>query len=993
MLGAAMADVDLWYEARPEDPQEWLSVRHFSIVESMSAPFRAGLLCARRGNVDLAAIVGKRATFRILHEEGHGRPFPPRAWSGVCDYMEQTQAEPTGESTYFLEIVPDLASLAHRRACRVFQQRTLPAIVREMLAIAHVPARFAIDEQAYRKLDYRVQYDETDLDFIHRMLAEAGLSYHFDDHSAESVLVITDAPQAAAPRAEVRFTDNPTRADGLHVTHVQISQALSTGIHRLRDYDFHNPGYRLTGSAPQTGRPDFDHEQYRYAPGHSLVETPGRPSSTPVADDRGIYRSDVEFSSARARLLVETAHAGRRLVRYQTNAVELSPGSVFTITDHPHPDLSSDRPLLVIETTIDGAPTIGDWSIGGRAAFADAPYRPPPPRDKPRVLGPQTGIVVGPPNEEIHVDEHGRVRVQMHWDRQGSHGVLDAHSTCWVRVSQGWAGAGYGMMVIPRVGHEVLVAFLDGDPDQPIVVGRLYNETQPLPYTLPRHKTVSTWQSRSTPSSEGYNELKFDDARDHELVYLQAQRDMRKLVKHDESITVGVDRSAGIGAVDSIHAGTKHEVTIGQPQHPPPTIPPTRFTMIDKKITLTTGEATIELDGPDIKLMAKGNILLTAGEGVAIHTVAGGALPGPAPAPGSGNVKIGSRQTMDVSSVKKMTIGTTDELQMGSTKKMHIGTSAKLEVGATHDLDMTSGGPMYIATRRQVEIKAVRDAGVISTGGAVQLQGGPLVQINPTAGLFADRVTEGVSPSPGPPSGLLPILTGAGTVLIGGPSFPFPVRRVKSPDGTYTTLQVGDHILIRPGTGRYRDFQGRVLRDLAIMSTTRAGLARLNNIQNNPGGHNVVIDEYSAADAANPLLGPQNSANRPGTRTGTEPNALHTRTDGSRFHGTGTDSELGYNPDIVLGPRGEPEPSDATLFHELGHAEHNAWGVNRQHETLPPGWDNREEWQNIDGGVNGPGSDVHVDGVPQSPTENEYLGERGYPYRRTDHRQGYRRAP
>ncbi len=209
-----MANVDLWYEARDSDPTEELSVRRFSVHEAMSAPFRVGLICARIGNVDLATIVGRRATFRILVRG-------PRVWSGVVSYMEQTQGESTGESTYFLEIVPAIAKLGHRSACRIFQQKTIPTIVQEVLSAASVEARWSIAEETFRKLDYRVQYNETDLDFVHRMLAEAGLSYHFEDATSESTLVITDAPESRHSSLEASFRDNPTNAAGPQVTHVQ----------------------------------------------------------------------------------------------------------------------------------------------------------------------------------------------------------------------------------------------------------------------------------------------------------------------------------------------------------------------------------------------------------------------------------------------------------------------------------------------------------------------------------------------------------------------------------------------------------------------------------------------------------------------------------------------------------------------------------------------------------------------------------------------------
>ena len=247
---------------------------------------------------------------------------------------------------------------------------------------------------------------------------------------------------------------------------------------------------------------------------------------------------------------------------------------------------------------------------------ADTPYRPAQTTPRPRVGGVQSALVVGPRGEEIHTDEFGRVRVQFHWDREGK---LDERSSCWVRVSQGWAGTGFGMMVIPRVGQEVTVGFFEGDPDQPVIIGRVYNAVNRVPYKLPDNKTKSGWRTRSTPasaadaSSPAYNELMFEDKKDAELVSLRAQRDLHKLVKANESertgtdrtVSVGKSRTATVGAVDSTLVGTRHVVTVGG----------TSLEMTDKRLVATTGEATITWSGPDLSLEAKGNITIVAHEG------------------------------------------------------------------------------------------------------------------------------------------------------------------------------------------------------------------------------------------------------------------------------------------------------------------------------------------------------------------------------------------
>ena len=219
--------------------------------------------------------------------------------------------------------------------------------------------------------------------------------------------------------------------------------------------------------------------------------------------------------------------------------LDLSPGVVFQITGHPRHELAGDARLLVVRQTIAGE-LQGSWSITGEAVLAAEAYRPPIVTPKPRVHGLQSAIVVGPPGEEIHTDEYGRVRVQFHWDREGAR---DEKSSCFLRVSQGWASRGFGALAIPRIGDEVLVGFFEGDPDQPVIVGRVHNSAARVPYALPVNKTRSTWRSESTPGGGGHNEITFEDQKGKELLHLHAERDLERVVKNCESATRSAPRS------------------------------------------------------------------------------------------------------------------------------------------------------------------------------------------------------------------------------------------------------------------------------------------------------------------------------------------------------------------------------------------------------------------------------------------------------------------
>ncbi|HZF49488.1 MAG TPA: type VI secretion system tip protein TssI/VgrG [Polyangiaceae bacterium] len=603
-----------------------LSVRRFSIKEQMSNPFEVYVVAlSPNDEIDMEAIVGKPATFSMAGG------VVPRSLTGICSHMGQVQAEVKGLSTYELVIVPDLWLLAHRSGHRIFQHQTIPEIVLALLGEWQIEPEMKIDAGSYPKQEYRLQYGETDFAFFERLLEEAGISYYFADQGpGKTKLVLSDTPHLSEPRAglPIPFVDNPNQAARMEFMNVvNLAHGVRPGSLTVRDFDFRRrTDYKLFGEGEKAPPPEDLLEQYHYIPGSSLIEVTSGGGETPVADDKSKARHDDKELKARAGRWLEASRADKRRVVYESNVLDLHPGVVFKI-DHPHETLTPAQGLLAVASLIHGTHD-SDWALAGEAVFASQPYRPQVVTPKPRIEGLQSAIVVGPSGQEIHTDEFGRVRVRFHWDREGE---WDDNRTCWVRVSQGWAGAMYGQMMIPRVGQEVIVDFLDGDPDQPIIVGRLYNATTQVPYTLPRYKTRSTWKSDSSPSSDGYNEIMFEDSAGQEVVWMQAQKDLAKVVKRNESertggnrsFVIGSNRSATIAANDSVEVGVKHSIVIAEPKDlqilnlGQPVVEPkkTKIEMSDKKILLTTGDATILLDGPNIFIEAKEGInILAEGE-------------------------------------------------------------------------------------------------------------------------------------------------------------------------------------------------------------------------------------------------------------------------------------------------------------------------------------------------------------------------------------------
>ncbi len=533
-----------------------LSVRSFRIDDAVSRPFTVTVQAMSPNQIDLETIVGQSAAL-ALDGGAVGGDSDTRRWSGVCQHIEQVQAETIGLSTYEVSIKPTLWLLTQRRGYRVFQHLTIPDIVDQVLTTYSITATWQVDRRRYPKLWYKLQYGESDYSFFCRLLEEAGIAFIFSSNTSgasggtsggDTQLVLSDSLQSGTPRTPaLTWTDNPnTAVKQEEVTELRLAHEVRPGAYSIRDYDFRRPAFALYGDAVRAPAPETDLEQYRYEPGAFLVETgsggvsaPSPPAGdTPVADDKGVARYDDKFGADRANRALLGERMGRRYVTLRTSVLDLGPGTVFDVSNHPSAELASGSHLLVVEQTVQGT-VAGEWTMRVRAVFTDVHYRPPLITPKPTVDGVQSALVVGPTDQEITTDEFGRVRVQFPWDRQGQN---DDDSSCWIRVSQGWAGTGFGLVNLPRVGQEVLVGFLDGDPDQPIVVGRVFNASNPVPYTLPEHRTRSTWKSRSSPGGGGFNEVMFEDLAARELFWVQAEKDLRKLVKNDETITVGRDR-------------------------------------------------------------------------------------------------------------------------------------------------------------------------------------------------------------------------------------------------------------------------------------------------------------------------------------------------------------------------------------------------------------------------------------------------------------------
>ncbi|WP_436785590.1 type VI secretion system tip protein VgrG [Stutzerimonas frequens] len=501
-------------------------VLEFRGREAISQPYRFDLeLVSERPDLDLESLL-HRPAFLAFAPDG----------SGVHGLVHQAAQGESGKrlTRYRLTLVPQLAYLAHRTNQRIFQHLSVPQIVAQVLEEHGIQAdaySFQLGPVIYPPREYCVQYDETDLHFIQRLCEEEGIHYHFQHSAAGHVLVFGD-DQTVFPKlaATAYQQDSGLVADQPVIKRFGLRLETRTSRVTRRDYDFEKPRLTMEAAFHSDFQPDL--EDYDY-PGRFTERARGKHLSQRALER---HRHDYELAEG------------------ESNQPQLASGHFLPLGEHPRSDwnqlwlltevLHEGKQPQVLEESVTSHVDSGDGFVQGyRNHFSatpwDIPFRPALLHPKPKVLGSQTAVVTGPAGEEIHCDEYGRVKVQFHWDREGQ---ADDKTSCWLRVSSSWAGDRYGGIAIPRVGMEVLVTFLEGDPDQPLVTGCLYHKEHQVPYDLPANKTRTLFKTLSSPGGGGYNELRIEDRKGAEQIYLHAQRDWDENIEHDQKIRVGHER-------------------------------------------------------------------------------------------------------------------------------------------------------------------------------------------------------------------------------------------------------------------------------------------------------------------------------------------------------------------------------------------------------------------------------------------------------------------
>lgn len=597
--------------------EDVLLLERFAGADGVSMPFefRAGLL-SQNPAVDASALLRKPVTIALRLVDDSEAYF-----NGIVSSFVQLESGADLLTAYEATIVPSTYLTTIRWDCRIFQDQSVSDIISAVLDAAGITNYSLSLTASYAAREYCVQYRETDWDFINRLCEEEGIFYFFKHTSSSHTLVFADASSAIAScpgQASARVTGV---AGGVFDTDListtQLEQTVFTPKATLRDFDFEKPSVDLT--ATDSIGEDAE-ELYDYPGGYVTV------------DDGQRY----------AGLLAEQLQCLSQYLRGSSNCRAFRSGYKVELKEHIRADANQAYTLLRVGHKANDnnyrstTPVPFSYSNTFEAIPNSTKFRPPRKTRRALVAGPQTAVVVGPSGEEIYVDQYGRVKVSFHWDRQGQ---KDGTDSCWVRVAQIWAGTNWGWITIPRVGQEVIVDFLEGNPDRPIITGRVYNADRMPPYALPDSKTQSGWKSRSSlgGGTADFNEIRFEDKAGSEQLFIHAQKDRlvevendetqdighdrsetvhndetitiqhnrTETVNNDESITIGHNRTESVAQKEDITIGTERSTSIGQKDAL--TVGQEQSISVGQKITVTAGTEITLMAGPNtIKMDASG---------------------------------------------------------------------------------------------------------------------------------------------------------------------------------------------------------------------------------------------------------------------------------------------------------------------------------------------------------------------------------------------------
>ena len=559
--------------------------------------FDLDLLCEQQ-SIDVAAVMGKSATVGIRLADGTDRFI-----NGIINRIALTGAEGRF-TTYRAELVPWTWLLTRTSDCRVFQNIAVPAIVEKVFKDAGFQDFVNRTQKSYPAREFTVQYRETDFNFVSRLLEQVGIYYFFEHQNGKHTLVLADAPSEHQPcpgLPQARFRAlSPDDYEQEVVSSWGVEHEIRPGRYALGAYNFEAPNANLLVNVDSV---------------HVVAPGAGRE----IYDYPGDYQKRDEGEKL-VSLRIEEQETQAITVHGSSTCRTLASGYRFELGEHPHTAQNQAYVVTTVSHSVSEPSYLSKKnSAAGRyrntftAIPLAVPFRPTRITPRPVIHGVQTAVVVGKKGEELWVDKYGRVKVQFHWDREGNH---DENSSCWIRVSQNWAGKRWGAIFLPRIGQEVIVEFLEGDPDNPIITGRVYNADQSPPYDLPAEQTKTALKSSSSKGGGGFNELRFEDKKGSEQLFIHGQRDLdfvveresRELVSGERHFIVSKGRFEQVGSELHLKVGADLvEQTDG-----------TRYVAASKGLQVKAGGVVIETDG-ELTLKAPGGFIVVGAGGITIQ--------------------------------------------------------------------------------------------------------------------------------------------------------------------------------------------------------------------------------------------------------------------------------------------------------------------------------------------------------------------------------------
>lgn len=666
-------------------PDNTLLLAGFSGVEALSEPFMFHLdLLSVEQWIDPAKIVGQPVSFGIRVAWPRTATPQVRWFHGVVRrFMHRGRSDRLAR--YAAEVVPTDWFLSRRADARIYQAKKTADIVTDVLKRGQVQSIETALNENYSPREYCVQYRETDHDFFNRLLEDDGIFYFYKRGEGKHTIVLADSSKSYGPclaTALNRFSPLNQHDVGDDILSWNHEFDFRPGRWSQRDYNFQTPANQLS-----TAR-------------HLSTSQPGASPYEIFAFPGGYQaKSDGERIT---RVRMEAEDCAYDVVHAQTVCPDLSPGNRFKIGAHP---IASEKGTEWLITRVEHVAREGfTYETGGTAEFtysnsvscipAKVVFRPARRTPRPVMHGIQTAVVVGPAGEEIHTDKYGRVKVHFHWDR---HNGLDEKASCWIRVAQPWAGAGYGGLAIPRIGQEVVVEFEEGNPDRPLINGRVYNESQKVPVTnagrpggapsdLTKAAMMTTIRSNSLGKTGGFNEITMDDTSGKETLFIHAQKDNLNKVKNDQSTVIGKDRKESVGESHTEVIGKDYTLTIG------------------KTLTETVdGEAAVSIKKNKTETIGGSSTLKVKGEET---------------------VKIGDKATIEIGKDMTVKVGGAGKLEVS--KKLEIS-AQEITIKAMTKIEIAVGSSKITLEPAQIKIEGVM---IATKASAINEVKGALVKIN-----------------------------------------------------------------------------------------------------------------------------------------------------------------------------------------------------------------------------------------------------------------------